>query len=123
MTKEDVWLLVQAIPRGCVATYGQLAALAGNPRAARGVVWALKLAPPGTPCHRVVNRLGTLAPPGVFGRDLQRALLMKEGVSFLPDGRIDFEKALWRVRYEDIAKKSGILQEPPQNLEDGRPRR
>jgi len=95
MTKQTVWRLVAAIPPGKVATYGQLAALAGNPKAARAVVRALKGAPAALPCHRVVNRAGTLAPQDVFGPGMQKALLLAEGVAFLADGKINMRQALW----------------------------
>lgn len=82
-----VYDVVRKIPEGKVATYGQVAALAGNPRNARFVGYALHCNPePGViPCHRVVFRDGSLAPGFAFGGpDRQRALLEDEGVSFLP---------------------------------------
>ena len=64
-----VYDAVKRIPKGKVATYGQIALLAGSPRAARVVGWALHNNPePGViPCHRVVNRHGRLAPAFAFG--------------------------------------------------------
>lgn len=82
-----VYAVVRRIPRGTVATYGQVAALAGNPRNARIVGYALHSNPqPGVvPCHRVVFRDGSLAPGFAFGGpDRQRALLREEGVGFVP---------------------------------------
>jgi methylated-DNA-protein-cysteine methyltransferase related protein len=82
-----VYEVVRRIPKGKVATYGQVAALAGNPRNARFVGYALHSNPePGViPCHRVVFRDGSLAPGFAFGGpDRQRALLEDEGVSFVP---------------------------------------
>jgi methylated-DNA-protein-cysteine methyltransferase-like protein len=82
-----VYDVVRRIPRGQVATYGQIAALAGNPRNARFVGYALHVNPePGViPCHRVVFRDGSLAPGFAFGGpDRQRALLEDEGVPFVP---------------------------------------
>ena len=84
---ERVYDLVGQIPAGCVATYGQIAALAGQPRAARMVGYALHANPrPGViPCHRVVFRDGSLAPGFAFGGpDRQRELLEREGVAFIP---------------------------------------
>lgn len=81
-----VYAVVRSIPSGTVATYGQVAALAGNPRNARFVGFALHTNPePGIiPCHRVVFRDGSLAPGFAFGGpDKQRALLEREGVSFV----------------------------------------
>lgn len=98
-TFDKIYETVKKIPRGKVATYGQIALLAGNPRWARVVGYALHANPePGTiPCHRVVNREGRTAKSFAFGgEDVQRILLEEEGVSFLPDGRVDMEKCLWR---------------------------
>ena len=84
------------IPAGHVATYGMIAERVGRRRAARYVGFAMHSAPAGVPCHRVVNRLGEMAPRDVFGsEDYQRHLLMEEGVAFLADGRVDMEKHLW----------------------------
>lgn len=98
-TFEKIYEAVKRIPRGRVMTYGGVAALAGNPRMARIVGYALHVNPsPGEiPCHRVVNREGRLAPAFAFGGDeVQRALLENEGVPFLPDGRVDLAKCLFR---------------------------
>lgn len=94
-TFERIYEVVKNIPKGRVATYGQVATLAGNPRWARVVGYALHNNPdPSTiPCHRVVNREGRVATGFVFGGgETQRALLEKEGVIFDPDGSIDLEK-------------------------------
>lgn len=95
---EQVYYWVARIPRGKVATYGQIARWSGIPRSARAVVWAMRAASSALrlPCHRVVNRAGVLAPDYVFGsKEQQRALLEREGVQFLPDGRIDLAHSLW----------------------------
>lgn len=94
-TFEKIYEVVKSIPKGKVATYGQVAFLAGNPRWARVVGYALHVNPePGIiPCHRVVNREGKVAPSFAFGGDdVQRQLLEAEGIVFEPDGRIDLEK-------------------------------
>ena len=94
-TFEKIYEVVKSIPKGKVATYGQVALLAGNPRWARVVGYALHVNPePGTiPCHRVVNREGKVAPGFAFGGEgVQRQLLKSEGIVFEPDGRIDLEK-------------------------------
>ena len=96
---DDVYKAVGKIPVGKVATYGQIAALAGRPRAARVVGYALHKNPmPGViPCHRVVNAKGALAKSFAFGGDdAQYELLLNEGVVFLPDRVVDLEKCLWR---------------------------
>ena len=94
-TFEKIYEVVKSIPKGKVATYGQVALLAGNPRWARVVGYALHVNPyPGIiPCHRVVNREGRVAPGFAFGgEDVQRQLLESEGIVFEPNGRIDLEK-------------------------------
>ena len=66
-----VYALVRRIPRGRVATYGQIALLLGRPRGGREVGWAMSAcADPTVPCHRVVDRNGRLAPrfAGIGGR-------------------------------------------------------
>ena len=95
---KRVYEVTQRIPRGKVAPYGLVAFLAGNPRASRGVGFALHRNPkPGViPCHRVVFKDGSVSPAfGFGGAEVQRALLEDEGVIFLPDGRVDMEKCRW----------------------------
>ena len=94
-TFEKIYEVVKSILEGKVATYGQVALLAGNPRWARVVGYALHVNPePGIiPCHRVVNREGRVAPGFAFGGEgVQRQLLESEGIVFETDGRIDLEK-------------------------------
>ena len=94
-TFEKIYEVVKSIPEGKVATYGQVAILAGNPHWARVVGYALHINPePGIiPCHRVVNREGRLAPGFAFGGEgVQRQLLEAEGIVFEPDGRMDLKK-------------------------------
>jgi len=87
-----VYAVVKMIPRGRVATYGQIAALLGRPRGGREVGWALSdCEDPRVPCHRVVDRNGRLAP---HFRE-QRALLRREQVA-LKTSRVDLEKSAWR---------------------------
>ncbi len=75
-----------AIPRGRVATYGQLAALLGVPRGARAVGWALRALPAGeagrVPWHRVVGAGGRISPRAGPGPEEQRRRLRAEGVTF-----------------------------------------
>ena len=95
---KKVYETVKQIPKGKVATYGQIAFLCGSPRAARIVGRALHLNPePGViPCHRVVNRFGGLAPDFAFGgADVQAEMLIKEGVNVV-DLTVDLEKFLWK---------------------------
>lgn len=94
---ELIYDVVRRIPRGRVATYGQIAMLAGNPRWSRVVGYALHVNPePGIiPCHRVVNRFGEPSSAFAFGGvNEQIALLQKEGVEFV-DGRVDLGKYQW----------------------------
>lgn len=94
-TYETIYAVVMRIPQGNVATYGQVARLAGNPHWARVVGYALHVNPqPGViPCHRVVAKGGRLSPAFAFGgENVQRALLEGEGVTFLPDGTVDMDK-------------------------------
>lgn len=82
---ERVYAAVRQIPKGNVATYGQIAAMIGAPRSARYVGFALHRNPyqGDVPCHRVVFRDGGLAPGFAFGGpDIQKDLLEKEGVVF-----------------------------------------
>ena len=95
---ERIYEVVMQIPKGKVATYGKVAMLAGNPRWARVVGYALHNNPaPGViPCHRVVNREGKVAEAFVFGGgSRQRDLLIEEGIVFKPDGSIDLKKYGW----------------------------
>ena len=95
-TFETIWALARQIPRGRVATYGQLARWAGNPRLSRVVGYAMHDAPPDVPCHRVVNRSGGLCDAfSPFGRETHRLLLELEGVPFTPDGTVDLTKCRW----------------------------
>lgn len=96
---EKIYVVVGQIPKGCVATYGQIATAAGNPRWARVVGYALHSNPfPGVvPCHRVVNRQGFPAKTFAFGEeDAQRQLLEAEGIVFEKDGHIDLGKFGWK---------------------------
>lgn len=97
-TFEKIYEQVRRIPRGKVATYGMIAALAGNPHWSQIVGYALHSNPePGViPCHRVVNRFGGTATAFAFGGgDRQRALLEAEGVEFRSDGTVDLKRFLW----------------------------
>ena len=91
---EKIYAAVQTIPRGKVATYAQVAAMAGNPRMCRAVGNALHQNPYFgiVPCHRVVNASGCLAKGFVFGgEDVQADMLRAEGVEVV-DGKVDLSK-------------------------------
>src|SRR2546428_10913741 len=80
-----VHALVRAVPRGRVVTYGQIAQLAGRPRAAREVGWIAHAGGKGIPWQRVVNRAGGLASGYTGGRAGHRRALAPEGVRAPPD--------------------------------------
>src|SRR5262245_8404245 len=95
---ERVWKLVARIPRGRVATYGQLSELIGRRLTPLGIAWALRAVPEGAlPWHRIVNASGGVSTnaehPG-----LQRKLLEAEGVVFDARGKIDLTRFGWRPR-------------------------
>ena len=95
---ERVYEVVEQIPEGMVATYGQVALLAGRPRSARYVGYALHSNPrPGEiPCHRVVFADGHICEGFVFGGpDAQRELLLGEGVAFKDDMHVDLAACRW----------------------------
>jgi len=87
---SQVYSLVRQIPAGYVTTYGDLAHALGT-RDSRRVGHALHANPePSTPCHRVVDKTGRLAPNYAFGGSLeQHAKLLAEGVTFLDDTHVD----------------------------------
>ena len=93
-TFEQIYLVVQTIPRGKVASYGQVASLAGNPRMSRVVGYALHVNPDPEhiPCYRVVNRFGEVSSAFAFGGgNIQRELLAADGVEFDSEGRVKKE--------------------------------
>ena len=89
--------LIKRIPRGKVASYGQIAALAGNPRGARAVIWLLHSSSgkEKLPWHRVINSRGTISLQPGQGYEEQRALLESEGVEFGLQGKIDLKRFQW----------------------------
>ncbi|MDO4437324.1 MAG: MGMT family protein [Coriobacteriaceae bacterium] len=95
-----VYDMVEQIPRGCVATYGQIAQLIGARGCARQVGYALHANPrPGiTPCHRVVFADGRICEGFAFGgADAQRALLEDEGVVFRDETHVDMKRSRWQA--------------------------
>ena len=91
--------VIKRIPRGKVATYGQIAAMAGNPRGARQVVWLLHSSAmkDKLPWHLVINKQGKISLGPGRGYEIQRQLLENEGVRFGLQDRIDLDKFLWIV--------------------------
>jgi methylated-DNA-protein-cysteine methyltransferase related protein len=97
---DQVYLLVRQIPYGKVASYGQIAALLGHPRAARTVGWALnglvETLDRQVPWHRVINHAGriTIARAGL-DPEVQRRLLEDEGIEFDQAGYVDMRRYRW----------------------------
>ena len=94
---EMIYNIVQQIPKGCVSTYGTIAALAGNPRLSRVVGYAMRACKDSSvPCHRVLYQDGTVSPAFLEQAiNRQEILLKKEGVPFLPNGKVDLSQCLW----------------------------
>lgn len=93
-----IWSIVQRIPHGRVATYGQIATLAGLDGHARQVGYALHNLPARSdvPWHRVINARGEISPRSSGdSHELQRLLLEAEGVEISLDGRVDLRKYRW----------------------------
>lgn len=91
MFDEDVYAIVAAIPAGRVMTYGQIALALGAPNQSRRVGRAMRYAPEGLPCHRVVNAKGDTAPGWLEQKDLLRG----EGAIFKENGCVDIRKCGW----------------------------
>ena len=95
--KSEVYDLVRKIPRGKVTTYGEIAVILGKPRWVRQVGWVLhQNHDPKTPCHRVVDRNGRLAPNFAFdGWEEQRRRLEAENVRFRDKMHVDLGEFIW----------------------------
>jgi len=94
---SEVHRLVRRIPHGRIATYGQIAASLGRPRAARAVGWAMRHCPRGVPWHRVVNAHGGISRrPDASSMLTQRLLLEQEGVR-VRRGRVSLTRYAWRA--------------------------
>lgn len=95
--RDKVYAATREIPKGNVATYGQIAHLAGNPKASRAVGMYMKTNPdaPHTPCHRVVAWDGSLTGySGGGGLGSKKTMLIAEGVLFLGD-KVDLSRSRW----------------------------
>ncbi len=101
-TFDLIYDVVKQIPRGCVASYGQVAALAGSKRWSRVVGYALHANPDPEliPCYRVVTKDGRVSPAFAFGGgNKQVELLEADGVEFI-DGHVDMDKYQWDIPWE-----------------------
>ena len=96
---ERIYDVVKKIPKGKVATYGQVALYAGNPRWARVVGYVLHVNPDPDiiPCYRVVNREGIVSKAFAFGgENMQITLLRSDGIEVSDEGIVDLEKYIWK---------------------------
>jgi methylated-DNA-protein-cysteine methyltransferase-like protein len=100
--------LIKSIPRGKVATYGQIAAYAGNPSGARQVGWLLHSSSTKykLPWQRVINSKGQISLPRGDGYEVQKELLKKEGIAFGRLDTVDFDKYLWHLSIKSVNRKS-----------------
>jgi len=128
-TYGAIYAVVQRIPEGRVASYGQVAALAGLPGHARQVGYALHSLPEGSdlPWHRVINGRGEVSPRAEPGWDgYQRHLLEEEGVVFDLAGRVDLDLYLWeptasrRPRARSAPRPRESPRRPPRSTVDER---
>ncbi len=94
--KEKIYALAKQIPKGKVATYGQLATLAGSPGASRavGMCMSTNKTPETIPCHRVVASNGKLTGYAFGGITKKKEILEKEGIKFI-NNNIDLKTYLW----------------------------
>ena len=98
--RERVYVWVKKIPKGRVATYGQISALMNHRISAAAVGWMLHSAPKGIPWQRVVNASGGCSTDRLpdFPVGLQRHLLESEGIDFSPGGTLDLKRFRWKPR-------------------------
>ncbi len=96
-TFEKIYDVVARIPKGKVATYGQVALLAGNPRWSRVVGYALHVNPDPEriPCHRVVDRFGSVSEAFAFGGENRQIYLLTEEGVHLTEGVVDLSEYQW----------------------------
>lgn len=95
---NKIYNIVKKIPHGKVASYGQIAKLAGNPNWARIVGYALHKNPDpkNIPCYRVVNKDGKISKSFAFGgMNVQKTLLKNEGINFIDEITVDMKKHQW----------------------------
>lgn len=96
--RDRVYILMASLPEDKVTTYGDLAAMAGYPYAARQVGAIAHGGPPDLPWHRLVNARGGLAVGFPGGQEVQRQLLAQDGIQCDDEWRVvDFEERRWRL--------------------------
>ncbi len=116
---QRVWNVVEAIPEGCVASYGQVAELAGLSGGARRVGGALAKAPhrSGMPWHRVIKADGKIAlPAGSPGRQEQIKRLGNEGVTVV-SGRVDMQQFQWQPDMDELIWGPMAFSEPTKDID------
>jgi len=94
--REDVYALMAQVPYGHVATYGDIAALAGHPYAARVVGQIAHYGPDTVPWHRLVNKLGVMASGYWGGPEAHRVMLASEGVEIIDFKIVGMERYRWQ---------------------------
>ncbi len=96
--------IIQKIPKGKVLTYGFIARLAGNPRAARQVSWILHSSSKKyhLPWHRVISSNGSLSMKSIEDRQYHKKLLELEDITFLDNFKINLEKYLWKPKMGEL---------------------
>ncbi|MFX0142443.1 MAG: MGMT family protein [Candidatus Hodarchaeota archaeon] len=96
---EQIIHIIKSIPKGYVLTYGFIAKLAGNPRAARQVSWILHSSSKkyNLPWHRVISSNGKISLKSFEDRQYQKNLLEKEGIKVLEGFKVDLNKYLWKI--------------------------
>lgn len=121
---DKVFSVVQRIPKGKVASYGQVGRMIGAPRSARYVGYALRANPaPGIdpdsiPCHRVVFKDGSMASGFAFGGpDIQREMLEGEGVGFTDEGRVDMDRFQWDGMSSPQSGDDSLPMAPPPDFD------
>jgi methylated-DNA-protein-cysteine methyltransferase-like protein len=103
---QRVIRIIKSIPFGKVATYGQIAYLAGNPRASRQVSWILSSSSrkENLPWHRVINSQGMISLKPSAGYEEQKMHLLEEGVKFDREDKIDLKRFLWQAHFQPVKK-------------------
>lgn len=100
--RDEVYRLMALLPEGSVTTYGDIAALAGQPRAARIVGGIAHTGPEELPWHRLVNRAGGLAIGFPGGQEVQRQLLEQDGIFCDDQWRVkEFGERRWRPAFNN----------------------
>jgi len=105
MRHELIYAVIRQIPPGQVASYGQVAAIAGSPGSARQIGYALAALSDssGVPWHRVLNARGMISPRPGGAPVTQRLRLEREGVQFSQDGRVNLLEYGWKPEGNELS--------------------